>query len=1780
MKEVGIRKTHDKLKQKLIDYIEAQYLADNDLLIDVSHKLLTKKEVLYQDPFIEITKNFKQLNNGFEDCNIDDKYKEILNELIENKLGVFKTPFSHQAKAIEEYYSDENILVTTGTGSGKTECFLWPILTDLIYESNYSKETWEKEGIRALVLYPMNALVSDQLGRMRKIIGKEDDSYYKLIVKNGANRRARFGMYTGRTPYAGENNIDRNKDLAKVLCKGYIDTSAKEELKKIGRIPTKDLEKFVQNLKNGYQITDENDTELYTRYEMQTTCPDILITNYSMLEYMLMRPIEDRFWDKTIGWLNSSQENKLLLVIDEAHMYRGACGGEVSLLIRRLMDRLHIDSSKLKCILTSASVPNDKNEELQEFACNLTGNNSKGKFSVIRESIMPIHGNKKGTQDIADFYKSLNLNNLQGEFEEQKKEFKNLANYFKIDKFPKSLDESKIWLYELLKDDSTIKEVIDTCNGKAKAFSKIARELFIEEVSDEDCQRALENILQLGIMAKSKEGKTLLGTKVHMMFKGIQGLYACINPNCTHEQHSGMGIKLGYITDKNKDKCPYCGSRMFELLMDRKCGTLYLRTFKNNGSTNQDNSDFLWSNYNSIIIKGLSEMHLWIMPKNRNEGNIFKNIFEEDMKKNRKSKWAKNLNIGYLEVKTGLLFKDDSHENEEGFIRVLIPEEYSDLNDAYSFGTCPNCGKDFNKITSFQVRGNEPFTNITKELFSCQPASDKNLINEGKKVLLFSDSRQRAATLARDMTIISDGDAGRQAIFMAQKLLDESGGDNKTLDLLYYAFLKVVYDNNLTFFYGDEKEIFNSDLYIYKKLYAKKSRLKFEKMHKDISNPPKMFYQLLLKNISDSYRSFNNLGLGQIVLAESGESGEDIEIEYLERIESLTSIKIEDIRLIYNTWIQYLIVRKIAIFPEIDDDVRNSILSYDRGGFGIDEKSKSFKYIIDILNEKGIINEKIQVLLDEFMDFTQIHKETSTNHNRKYIKGSKLELKTAENSTWYKCDRCSGLSTYTLWGHCIYCGGSDEFIRKMDKEYLKRYSLWRNPVLNAIKGEQIRNITTQEHTAQLSHKDTKNDAWITTEKYELAFRNIVMEEDEKAIDVLSCTTTMEVGIDIGSLTCIGLRNVPPMRENYQQRAGRAGRAGSAVSSIVTYTENGPHDSWYFRHPEEIISGKPRTPWIDSHNEKLIKRHLTLVFLQEFFRRENTGLDSIYTTEFFDNENDLNYIEFINWVEKENNLSNKRKEILIPIENYDWSKFLSNLKDELYRIYNKVQNAYFIYEKPNDLEKNKTKSNTYKLIDVLFTEGVLPNYSFPRDIVHFWIEDKYGNVKESPERSIDIALSQYAPGRSLVVDKQTYISGGLFDYFTKFQSDKKFKAAEPWIELEEYNKTVLCCTNELCGWFVADKKIDKCPLCGSKIEEHVMIKPWGFAAREGISIPETHEKQEMSYASEPSYSSMPSGKNMIPIGQAGYINLENRENQNLVLINKGPKSQGFELCSKCGAVEPEVVNSKERNARKRPYRIPYSKDDNKKCNHNYSNIYLGYEFNTDMMVLEIKLDKTKLDILSSNAYKLWLIPALVTFAEGLALATSRELDVEFSDIKSGFRIRNVESEIYADIYLYDSLSSGAGYAVRASKLIDNILDKMEEIYINCTCDSSCPNCLQHFWNQKNKSKLDRFLGLDFLKFVKYGILPQKVNDEEVKYYISELNNIACMNNMNTIIKEFNSKYYLDTNDGLKEIIIYPAMRNIDNIKSNNVIYKSDRMCKFAIYEVWNEICKELEYVNVL
>ena len=177
-----------------------------------------------------------------------------------------------------------------------------PILGELALEASRSPSTARMPGIRALLLYPLNALVSDQLGRVRKLLG---DTRVAQQLSQGGGRPVRFGMYTSRTPYPGPRDSDRDARYMNPIFTGfYLEKDNgnwrekernRRQLAPRGRWPSKDLVHFFgmpRQRWNNRLKTQPADTELMTRDEMQLQCPDLLITNYSMLEYMMLRPIE------------------------------------------------------------------------------------------------------------------------------------------------------------------------------------------------------------------------------------------------------------------------------------------------------------------------------------------------------------------------------------------------------------------------------------------------------------------------------------------------------------------------------------------------------------------------------------------------------------------------------------------------------------------------------------------------------------------------------------------------------------------------------------------------------------------------------------------------------------------------------------------------------------------------------------------------------------------------------------------------------------------------------------------------------------------------------------------------------------------------------------------------------------------------------------------------------------------------------------------------------------------------------------------------------------------------------------------------------------------------------------------------------------------------------------------------------------------------------------------------------------------------------------------------
>ncbi len=255
---------------------------------------------------------------------------------------------------------------------------------------------------------------------------------------------------------------------------------------------------------------------------------------------------------------------------------------------------------------------------------------------------------------------------------------------------------------------------------------------------------------------------------------------------------------------------------------------------------------------------------------------------------------------------------------------------------------------------------------------------------------------------------------------------------------------------------------------------------------------------------------------------------------------------------LFNAWFLNICDTATALGHTISDEVRIEVRP-NYGEYGIDNNSRFSKNILDImqwLDNPDKSAKWMQVLRDNFLDNAQAGK----TNGKLYVDLSRVKPRFDLLHKWYRCEQCSEITPFLLKNRCPSCGSNKA--HELSTEEYSALNFWRQPILDALDGTEIRVIDTEEHTAQLSHKDQRNDLWSDTEKYELRFQDLI-QDDETPVDILSSTTTMEVGIDIGALVAVGLRNIPPMRENYQQRAGRAGRRGASLSTIVTFCEDGP-----------------------------------------------------------------------------------------------------------------------------------------------------------------------------------------------------------------------------------------------------------------------------------------------------------------------------------------------------------------------------------------------------------------------------------------------------------------------------------------------------------------------------------------------------------------------------------------------------------------------------------------------
>lgn len=1757
----GITNTlHDNLRS----YLESVYHIHNLSLINERRQLFQQKGTISQAPYVESTSTY-EVGRPYVELDIPEPAKRILTELayLSPSVGVFPRPYLHQSEALEAFLGcDKDIIVATGTGSGKTESFLMPILGALEIERVERPNTAELYGCRALLIYPMNALVNDQLARIRRLFG---DERVAKALSHKRGRPVRFGSYTSRTPYPGERCSSKDTNHIAPMFNDFYLTNDQEKitlLKEKGKWPSKDLVGFYAKekeeagtYKSGRRQgsskiwhhwdmrlkTQPGDRELFTRHEMQFTCPDILITNYSMLEYMLMRPIERRIFNDTKLWLDSNPKNQLILVLDEAHMYRGTGGAEVAFLIRRLMARLGISRNKLRCILTSASLGEDLEAELavKRFAKELTGMPlSSSNMHLIRGVRERRWGARAGTnaegRALAEFDVG-SFQNVAINFITAIKQVADLAGKLKWSFSPELIQSLPDYIFERLTGWGPSELMVQMCSGAAVLLPELATSIF-PNLEESLAYRATEGLIALSTYAhRSSDGRVFLPTRLHLFYRGISGLFACTNPNCTERLDNNPPPQapiLGRLFTSPHLHCS-CSTkaRVFEILTHRDCGTAFLRAY-----VRGDNGKFLlYEPTNAIgfendITENLFEIQLLV------DGDPHPNALGSCLEV-------------WLDISTGHLV-DTEPKYIEGFIKVYIPAERSNSGDRV-FGRCPICLRTWrgrSKIMDLTTKGEAPFANLVKAQLLLQPPRREESLdypNGGRKVLLFSDGRQKAARLARDIPREVEWDSFRQVIALAAVRFHKLFGKNPKINAtLYGIFVSVVSEYNLQLFDGSDRKELVRAIKNFREDYEGSLKVAIENDWHE--HPPVAYYRALLRQLCSREFSLRAATLGYVMPANLS--------LLLRDVKSVTNkLSTKNIEELAVTFIEEML-ESYAFETEsvIAPSVRQEAAGHPQKSWVSEGK------IPDII--RNLLHQSFGCTLDEILDIQEIMRRRLciATGNAFVIKSDAVVLAIDTKCLWYRCKVCTYLSPVILGMNCVNCGSDQvETLDPASSDYIhSRKGFLRNPVVLAIEGTgRPKHVAVEEHTAQLSQRDA-GMVFATTEKYELRFQDVIVNDnDDGPIDVLSCTTTMEVGIDIGDLVAVGLRNVPPQRENYQQRAGRAGRRGSSVSTVITYAQGGPHDSHYFHHPHEIVTGAPRLPMLKTDNSKIARRHVHAYLFQTFFhemidndpnvgKNNNKSLFAVLgaVSDFFNNE--VNTVlclkDFERWVNERAIISSG--DILNSIVNWLPEGITANrhtwvqqvASDLLCRLRSLSESITLPKIETNISEKEDSDSDSVdlreshdELLSFLFDQGLLPSYAFPTNLCSFMIEETESRkggfkvkVKERPQQSIEKALSEYAPGRLVVVDKLTYRSGGITSNSSRVTDPDR---AVPLFQekLWPYH-TCNRCT------FVQDMKTDPqelsaCPICGGNLDRGELLIPEVFHPEKGQNVSESNQEQELTYATTAQFP-IPLGEDDLQEWQFAGCKLRvmHAQDRRLVMVNKGDdkNNQGFEICTSCGASYVFNPDKPHHGSHPRPYKVEPSQGiiAPTLCNGSFRRVYIGYQFRTDLLILRMNIESPLVRLIELNTPNSVLNEALRTISESLILGASHKLDIDPSEFQAGFRLvrTGTNDPLRADLYLFDTLAGGAGYAEQAGQQIEEILRYTLDLLEECPgqCDRSCTDCLRHYQNRYWHMQLDRFLGAALLRYMLYEeapvIKPMNGQAEDLKPLIRllELDGYTC------------------------------------------------------------------------
>lgn len=1588
----------NQIKEDFIGYITTRFrFADTEYAAKFK-AALHEEGLISKGPYLDITDTFESgksleslIGEGvasrlFRDLepNLSEKQKEIK---LERPL------YAHQEKALRKVNEGRNIVVTTGTGSGKTECFILPIINHLLKERERGCLT---PGVRAILIYPMNALANDQMKRLRDVFRDYPD--------------ITFGVYNGST---AEERIEGEDNYRKL----FKDKSGN---------PGEPLS-----------------NEILSRRAMRETPPHILVTNYAMLEYMLLRPNDDKVF---------SGSRLRFLVLDEAHTYRGATGIETALLLRRLKARIG-DQGNVSHILTSATLGGeDANADIVAFAKTLC----EADFTeddIIRSKTV----RAESPDELVDYPSSLFV-----ELAFPERPLNEVLDAYGVP-FDSTKDEDEI-LYDLCLSSRLYASL------RGNLTEPMPIKLLVSKMEDEIEVSEKELASFIHVASRALKGKTpLMKARYHMFLRALEGAYTA------YSEDKPLLLTGVDCIDRQGVAWP-----VFELAVCSDCGRVALAGIEDEGIFRK--SADVWDDGYRMIVPSKQD-EVW-----------------DDFELESSSGGASDLDY-LLCTQCGEIHhasQSDMFGCAHGESSRLVFRE-ARKTESGSF-VCPCCER--GNLVRFYIGYDSATSVLGTSLFEVLPEKEVVLelrddnstetdnpffaascsqplesVKKCRQFLAFSDSRSDAAYFASRMDAFYKEFIRRRGIWHVVEENREDIAKNP------WGLGSLV--SELTAYFNSNRSFAEPGIGV-DNLTAECRRQSWIAVLNEIVNAGRATSLVSLGVIDFHYKG-NSPEMMRAVGGKYGLSEDDATALFDQLVLTIAqngALESKDCSLTDDDreYIFYTTSRVRFVCQKEGDRLRKTQrvkgwlpCRRESGSFFMNSRMRKLMKVLDV--DEGSAYKLLEQYWTGVLNRGDCRLEGDSGE--RWLDASSIQLKVqADRNKVFVCDRCGKITLSNCRNLCptAKCDGT---LREANWSDL----LSENHYVRLYSSSSMSPLHIKEHTAQLDKREQQN--------YQQMFV-------DKEINALSCSTTFEMGVDVGDLEAVYLRNMPPSPANYVQRAGRAGRNVKTAAFSLTYAKLGSHDFTFYKHPEKMIVGNIGVPLFNIANERIVRRHINAVAMSGFFSAH---------PEVYDSNNAYRLLHEGGFEKLIDYLNGSPSEVLILLKDSipddlherfginDWSWKEKLVGDDGSLTVAVLAHRGVVEELREETERHKADSGEQyvrwlrklkdirrapgdnrgknDLIEFLVRNNILPKYGFPVDTVELHEAGRIGAQKKVQlMRDLQLAVSEYAPGSQVVADGKLYTSR----YIRKLPQ----VTGRDWDEIY-----IARCGNDMCRtWnrrlIAPSNEGEVCLSCGSPISNsqwEKAIEPRnGFVAEENPREVPLRSKPERAYRSDDYYIGDTNRKEIrskaFRVSDELSFKIESSSEDALLVVC----NDDFFVCPWCGYSEnSRSAKGPERYKRSRV--VSHKTSWGKRCGNNklYRN-KLCHTFKTDVVRLTFACAE-------ASDYGT-MISTLYALLEGM----SKELAVERTDIKGCLHVVRLNGCLVHELVLYDAAAGGAGHVRRLlgddCNVLRRVVDAAVGMLEECSCEPSCYSCLRNYYNRNIHDRLERCLAIGFLKKLQY------------------------------------------------------------------------------------------------